>query len=52
VAARVSSVEIATALEARHLFPLDCHLTAAGHRLLAHRLTAELVRRGITPAAR
>ena len=51
-AARMSSVEIATGLEPRHFFPLDGHLNAAGHDLLAERLTAELVRRGLQPAAR
>jgi hypothetical protein len=50
-AARMSSVEIATALQSRHRFPLDGHLNAAGHRLLADRVAAELVRRGVSSAA-
>jgi lysophospholipase L1-like esterase len=50
-AARVSSVEIATALEPQHFFPLDGHLNAAGHRLLADRVAAELVRRGVSSSA-
>jgi lysophospholipase L1-like esterase len=50
-AARVSSVEIATALEPQHFFPLDGHLNAAGHRLLADRVAAELLRRGVPSSA-
>jgi hypothetical protein len=51
-AARVSSGEIASGLEAEDFFPLDGHLNAAGHRLLTDRVTAELERRGIAPAGR
>jgi lysophospholipase L1-like esterase len=47
VAEQVSVVDAAPSIEARHLYPLDGHPNAAGHRLLARLVARELAARGI-----